>query len=133
MMTGTVRDLNTGLPLWLAHVVAFETDETFIGGAVTNADGRFLLHIPGPVREVLIRVSSIGYADYSEVVDSESEWLNIDLDFTPYELPVLTIYNDPPPTNTDADTANNGGNSGNGGGASGALLLLLLLVAASQS
>ena len=133
MMTGTVRDINTGLPLWLAHVVAFEPDGTFIGGAVTNSDGRFLLHISGAVRDVLIRVSSIGYADFSAVVNSESEWLNIPLDFTPYELPVLTIYNDPPPDSGGGDTATDEGDTATPGGASGALLLLLLIVAASQS
>jgi hypothetical protein len=114
MITGTVRDTNTRAGLWLAHVVAFELDGTFIGGAVTDEAGRYMLDLPGPLREILLRVSYVGYADSSELVDSGSSWFDVDLTPATYELPEVEIFPE-------------------GGGASGGLLLLLLLLAASQS
>lgn len=57
-MTGTVRDRVTREPLPGAHVVA--TDGASTWGAVTDAQGRYLLAMP-PGGDVAVRVSFVGY------------------------------------------------------------------------
>jgi len=133
MITGTVRDTNTRAGLWLAHVVAFELDGTFIGGAVTDDEGRYMLEIAGPLREILLRASYVGYADSSQLVDSGASWIDVDLTPVTFELPEVEIFPEGEPGDDGGDTVTDGGDTATGGGASGGLLLLLLLLAASQS
>jgi len=92
MMTGTIRDVHTRAGLWLAHVVAFELDGTFIVGAVSDHMGLYELTVPGPVRDILVRVSFVGYADNSQLVDSGASWYDVDMTPVNYELPEVEIF-----------------------------------------
>lgn len=116
-MRGTIYDANTGAVLWLAHVVAFELDGTFIGGAVSDQMGRYELDLPGELREVLVRVSFVGYADGSEVVSSGTDWYDVELVPAVYEIPEVEIFPEASPAS---------------GAALGLGALLLLLLAADQ-
>lgn len=116
-MRGTIYDANTGAGLWLAHVVAFELDGTFIGGTVSDAMGDYSLNVPGDLREVLVRVSFVGYADGSEVVSSGTDWYDVELIPAIYEIPEVEIFPEASPSS---------------GAALGLGALLLLLLASDQ-
>ena len=120
MMTGTIRDVNTRAGLWLAHVVAFELDGTFIVGAVSDQVGRYELTVPGVDREILVRVSYVGYVDSSALVASGISWYDVDLTPATYELPEVEIFPDAPAVSA-------------GGAGLGVLALLLLLGLSSES
>lgn len=67
-MTGYVRDRVTGEPLRFAHV--YTTIDGVIVGAVTGADGGYLLDLPGPDRMVTLTASYVGYIPQSVEVHS---------------------------------------------------------------
>jgi hypothetical protein len=94
-LAGTVLDILTNQPIPGVHV--FTRTASGLVGTTTDPDGMYLLTVTNGALVELQHVSYTGEAFTASMVAPGSVHY---LEPRAYELPILTIYNDPPATPT---------------------------------
>lgn len=78
-LIGKVIDSETGLPISLALIQTFNNDD-LLNATLSDADGNYILHLPGGIYRVLFKKNGYVYQEFSiEAVRGETKIINVSL------------------------------------------------------